>query len=47
MKGLCGLGFDKNISKEDSQRVEIDLKVPILNNIAICLMKLNKFERAN
>ena len=35
---LCGFEFGKTISNEKKADVELKLKVPILNNMALCLM---------
>jgi Tfp pilus assembly protein PilF len=48
LKGLCGMVFDmKKLNEEEKEHVDIDLKVPILNNLGLCLIKLNKFNRSN
>ena len=48
MKALCGLDFTKTTpSEDDMQRVEKELKIPVLNNVALCLMKMEKYVKAN
>ena len=43
---LCGLGFDKSITQEQKTNVENQLKLPVLNNMALCLIHQKKFPRA-
>lgn len=43
---LCGFEFGKSISNQQKEDVELKLKVPILNNLALCLMGQKKYERA-
>jgi hypothetical protein len=38
MAALCGFQFKKDITKEQKDKVDNGLKVPILNNMALCLM---------
>ena len=52
MRALCGMDFSKyedfaDKQKERDTRVKKELKVPILNNIALCLIKQGKLQRAN
>ena len=54
MKALCGLDFSSyeilespQRQKEKDLKVSRDLKAPILNNIALCLNKQGKYQRAN
>eukprot|EP00347_Sterkiella_histriomuscorum_P022036 403331911 len=47
MKALCGLDFGKDQTEDQVDRVSKDLKAPILNNIAMCLIKQGKFQRSN
>lgn len=46
LKALCGLDFGKQTAEEED-RVNKELKAPILNNIAACLIKQGKLQRAN
>ncbi|CDW76411.1 tpr domain containing protein [Stylonychia lemnae] len=46
LKALCGMDFGKQ-DEDQEERVNKDLKAPILNNIALCLIKQNKFMRSN
>jgi len=39
-------GFSEKQSQEDRESIEKDLKSPLLNNIAICLVKEGRLERA-
>ncbi len=54
MRALCGMDFSSYSIKEDNgeqkerdTRVKRELKAPILNNIALCLIKQGKIQRAN
>ena len=47
MAALCGIDFGDKISEDDKESVTKDLKAPILNNIALCMMKQKKYARAN
>lgn len=47
MSGLCGLDFGEKLSEEEKESVQKDLKAPILNNMALCLMKQERYHRAN
>lgn len=39
LASLCGFDFKKTLNKEKRHEVDKTLKVPILNNLAFCLMK--------
>ena len=39
MSALCGIDFGDKLSEDDKESVVKDLKAPILNNIALCMMK--------
>lgn len=41
LKALCGLDFGEQ-SKKQEECVNVELKAPILNNVAMCLMKQGK-----
>ena len=43
---LCGLEFGKGISNDQKEYVELKLKVPILNNMALCLINQKHYDRA-
>ena len=43
---LCGLDFGKDITPEQKSDTEKKLKVPILNNMALCLINDKKPNRA-
>lgn len=43
---LCGLGFDKSISQDQKEKVDKELKLPVLNNMALCLINQKKYARA-
>lgn len=45
LKALCGLDFGKQ-SPDQEERVNRELKAPILNNIALCLIKQEKYQRS-
>ena len=45
LASLCGFDFKKTLEKEKRHEVDKTLKVPILNNLASCLMKMKKFQR--
>lgn len=54
MRALCGMDFSSYSIKENAKeqkeldtRVKRELKAPILNNIALCLIKQGKIQRAN
>ena len=54
MRALCGMDFTSYSIKENAKeqkeldtRVKRELKAPILNNIALCLIKQGKIQRAN
>jgi hypothetical protein len=36
---LCGFDFGNNLNEDDKESVNKDLMAPILNNMALCLMK--------
>jgi len=38
MAALCGFAFKKDITPEQKDKVENGLKIPVLNNMALCLM---------
>jgi tetratricopeptide (TPR) repeat protein len=47
---FCGIaGYTEKDQKKDEDResIEKDLKSPIINNIAMCLIKQGKIQRAN
>jgi hypothetical protein len=46
ISSLCGLSFKKNITKEQKKDVDMGLKVPVLNNLALCLIQQRNFTRA-
>jgi len=47
LKSLCGFSFKEDgVSKETIHEKDVELKVPILNNMALCLIRSKKFERA-
>ena len=43
---LCGFEFGKGITNEQKHDVEFKLKIPILNNLALCLIGQKKYDRA-
>lgn len=44
---LCGFSFkDDDVTKEAIKEKDVELKVPILNNMALCLIRSKKYERA-
>ena len=44
---LCGFSFkDDGVTKETIKEKDIELKVPILNNMALCLIRSKKYDRA-
>ena len=43
LASLCGFDFKKTIDRDQQQEVNKTLKVPVLNNLASCLMKLKKY----
>ena len=44
LRCLCGFDFSKKTtSKEERQKADRELKIPILNNMALCLMADQKF----
>jgi tetratricopeptide (TPR) repeat protein len=45
--GIAGFKIDKKTTAEDRESIDKDLKSPILNNIAMCLIKQGKIQRAN
>ena len=45
LASLCGFDFKKTIDRDQQQEVNKTLKVPVLNNLASCLMKLKKYQR--
>ena len=45
-KTLCGFDFKKTVAKDQRKQVEKELMVPILNNMAQCLIVDKKYERA-
>lgn len=52
MRALCAMDFSKYEDAGDKQKdrdtkVKRELKAPILNNIALCLIKQGKLQRAN
>ncbi len=47
MEALCAFSFEANLNAEQKESVDKDLKAPVLNNIALCLIKQKKFGRAN
>ena len=47
LKSLCGFDFGSDQTREQQERVEKELKAPILNNMALCLMKQKKHQQAN
>jgi len=38
LASLCGFDFKKDISAEQKLFVDEQLKIPVLNNLALCLM---------
>jgi hypothetical protein len=40
--GIAGFKIEKKTEKEDLESIDKDLKSPLLNNIAMCLIKLGK-----
>lgn len=46
MRGLCGLDFGKKTSAEQKDKVKKELQVPILNNMALCLINQGHHSRA-
>lgn len=47
LSSLCGFAFNKKeLTPDQLKYTEHELKVPVLNNLALCLMKLNRYERA-
>lgn len=46
LASLCGFDFKKTLSAEKKNEVDKTLKVPVLNNLAKCLMKQKKYQRA-
>ena len=47
LKSLCGFSFKEDgVSKETIHEKDVELKVPILNNMALCLIRSKKFDRA-
>ena len=42
---LCGFDFKKTLEKEKKDEVDKTLKIPVLCNLASCLMKLKKYQR--
>ena len=47
LRALCGItGFGAKQEAEDKESIEKDLKSPIVNNIAICLIKQGRLDRA-
>eukprot|EP00349_Pseudokeronopsis_sp_Brazil_P009061 CAMPEP_0202972198 /NCGR_PEP_ID=MMETSP1396-20130829/34246_1 /ASSEMBLY_ACC=CAM_ASM_000872 /TAXON_ID= /ORGANISM="Pseudokeronopsis sp., Strain Brazil" /LENGTH=75 /DNA_ID=CAMNT_0049702341 /DNA_START=196 /DNA_END=423 /DNA_ORIENTATION=- len=47
LRSLCAFEFDpKSTKPEDLKAVNFDLKAPILNNLALCLMKQKRFAAA-
>lgn len=41
------MGTDgKKVKKEDKEKINRELKVPVLNNLALCLINQGKFSRA-
>ena len=51
MKALCGMDFTSyetsgQMEKAREVRVARELKAPVLNNIALCLLKQGKYQRA-
>ena len=45
LKTLCGMDFKKP-SKTDKEKINAELKVPVLNNLALCLINQKLFARA-
>lgn len=47
LKSLCGFAFEKKeMTEEQIAYTENEIKVPVLNNLAICLMKKKNYDRA-
>jgi tetratricopeptide (TPR) repeat protein len=47
IRAYCGsTGFSDKQNAEDSESIKKDIKSPLLNNIAMCLIKLGKLQRA-
>ena len=47
LKSLCGFNFkDDGVSKETMTAKDVELKVPILNNMALCLIRMKRYDRA-
>lgn len=47
LRTLCGFDFKKtDATREQRQQVDLDLKVPVLNNMAMCLIADKKYQRA-
>jgi hypothetical protein len=45
MEALCGMEF-KHENKDQETQVKTKLKVPILNNIALCLLKKEEYAKS-
>mmetsp|Transcript_31588 Transcript_31588/g.48285 ORF Transcript_31588/g.48285 Transcript_31588/m.48285 type:complete len:165 (+) Transcript_31588:164-658(+) len=46
IKSLCGLEFGKDATEDQKREVDAQLKIPILNNLAICLIQLKRYPQA-
>lgn len=46
---MMGLGFppDQVTTEEQKKKIRVELQAPLVNNIAMCSMKLGHFDRAS